>query len=58
MTLTRLDPQLRDEMEEIMSLRKEKNLKKISFRKISQLISRHKFWQQTKIDIVNHIDRS
>lgn len=56
-THQRLEPQFIEDWKEVNKLRKENHMKHLSFRKFSQLVSRHRFWRQTKIDIANYVIR-
>ncbi len=58
MSTTRIDDQLTMEMDDVKEIRIKidpKN-KKLSYRKQTQLICRHKHWGKIKIDMINYVE--
>ncbi len=52
--LIRVKDSFAEEIEEIRNSRKEKDITKLSYTKITSLIMRHKNWPKIKLDIVNY----
>tara|TARA_R100001530_G_scaffold136355_2_gene116659 strand:+ start:398 stop:604 length:207 start_codon:yes stop_codon:yes gene_type:complete len=48
--LIRVDKNLQKEIQEIIEEREKKGLTKLSYRKITSLIPRHKYWDKVKAD--------